>query len=72
MSVVNMPICDFCGKSAKQSKHMVAGGGNEKHICGECIQKTKSILDAARHEIGDPTIDYKILPFDALTPNGRA
>ncbi len=63
MSLVDMPVCDYCGKNSTQVKRMVAGAGNEKHICGDCIRKCNAILTEDALVEGSRMAGRKVIPF---------
>ncbi|WP_047260021.1 ATP-dependent Clp protease ATP-binding subunit ClpX [Corynebacterium uterequi] len=44
--------CSFCGKSQKQVKKLIAGGG--VYICDECIELCNEIIE---EELGQPGVD---------------
>ncbi|GAB3945017.1 ATP-dependent Clp protease ATP-binding subunit ClpX [Corynebacterium tapiri] len=44
--------CSFCGKSQKQVKKLIAGGG--VYICDECIELCNEIIE---EELGQPTTE---------------
>lgn len=44
MSQTTVYVCDFCGKSNENNRHLIAGQGNEAHICDDCARIAKSIL----------------------------
>lgn len=44
MSAATTYVCDFCGQAKESNRRLIAGEGNEKHICDDCVRKAKSIL----------------------------
>lgn len=72
MSLTNMPACDFCGKSANETKRMVAGAGSEKHICGACIRECAWIIGEDAAVEGGHNIGRKVIPFAKPFNDGRA
>lgn len=72
MSTMEMPVCDFCGTAANQAKRMVAGAGNEKHVCGKCIGELKAILDEETAIEGSRNVGRKAIPFEKPFPGWRA
>ena len=47
--------CSFCGKSQKQVKKLIAGGG--VYICDECIDLCNEIIETELAESGEDTSD---------------
>ena len=52
---VRVIVCDACGRMANECECMVEFHkyGMTLHLCGECIDKAKELVDEARKEGGD-------------------
>lgn len=72
MSVIDMPVCDFCGKNRTEVNRMVAGAGNEKHICDACILESAWIVGEDAAIEGVRNVGRKVIPFAKPFPQGRA
>lgn len=53
---VQVIVCDACGRMASECKCMVEFHnkfGMTLHVCDECIDRAKELVDKARKEGGD-------------------
>ena len=55
-------VCSFCGKTADQVEHIVAG--ETAAICNECVALCQQIIHAER--------ERSVHPGEALPPHGSA
>lgn len=52
-------ICSFCGKSAEDVNRIITGPGNI-HICDECINLCKEIIDEEAEILGDLSLSFEL------------
>lgn len=52
---VRVIVCDSCGRAASKCECMVEfhKRGMTLHVCDECIDKAKELVDKARKEDGE-------------------
>lgn len=57
MSIVNIAMCDFCGRTAREVGYMISNGEDKLHICEICINDAKAKVDARHAEDSDVESD---------------
>jgi len=48
MTMVSIPMCDFCGRTNREVQFMASGNDEKVHICEFCINAAKEKVDASR------------------------
>ncbi len=63
MSTVSTYQCDFCGQVGTSNRHMIAGQGNERHICDLCARDALATLHENIAIEGGIDKGDKVIPF---------
>jgi len=54
MSIVNIAMCDFCGRTSREVEYMISNGEDKLHICELCINEAKEKVDARHADKVEP------------------